>query len=155
MLLFRASTATTAVWLVRCRAPVRQLAIRASFVEAHDTYVHHHRTALIPAGFVVPNDSREWPPEHHGMALGKEAKGYRKQFLDQTMPLEDVRVLEDIGFAWERSEYQWSHVVVPALMAYKKVHGDLNVAKSFVVPEEDPWPIKSWGARLGNTVIRI
>jgi hypothetical protein len=71
------------------------------------------------------------------MALGKEAKGYRKQFLDQEMPPEDVCVLEDIGFAWERYEYQWSHVVVPALMAYKKMHGDLIVAKSFVKPEED------------------
>ena len=124
-------------------------------MEAHEAYVEHHRTALIPAGFVVPNDSPECPREHHGMALGKEAKGYRKQFLDQTMPLEDVRVLEDIGFAWERSEYQWSHVVVPALMAYKKVHGDVNVAKSFVVPAEDPWPNKSWGVRLGAIVSQI
>jgi hypothetical protein len=89
------------------------------------------------------------------MALGKEAKGYRKQFLDQTMPLEDVCTLEDIGFAWERSEYQWSHVVVPALMAYKKVHGNLNVAQSFVVPEEDPWPIKSWSLKLGSAFVKI
>ena len=49
----------------------------------------------------------------HGMELGKEAKRYRKQFLDQSMPVEDVHTLHAIDFAWERSAYQWAHVVVP------------------------------------------
>jgi hypothetical protein len=89
------------------------------------------------------------------MELGKEAKGYRKQFLDQVIPVEDVRVLEDIGFAWEKSEYQWAHVVVPALMAYKQAHGDLNIAQNFVVPSEGPWPEKCWGVRLGTSIHRI
>jgi hypothetical protein len=79
------------------------------------------------------------------MELGKEAKGYRKQFLDQSMPVEDVHILHDIEFAWERSAYQWAFVVVPAMITYKNTHGDLNIAKSFVVPSEDPWPEKSWG----------
>ena len=59
------------------------------------------------------------------MELGKEAKRYRKQFLGQAMAFEDVHTLEDIVFAWESSEYQLAHVVVPALVAYKKAHGDL------------------------------
>jgi hypothetical protein len=78
------------------------------------------------------------------MELGKEAKGYRKQFLDQLMPVEDVQILHDIEFAWERSAYQWTHVVVPALMAYKNARGDLNIANRFVVPSEGPWPEKNW-----------
>jgi hypothetical protein len=89
------------------------------------------------------------------MELGKEAKGYRKQFLDQVMPLEDVHTLHNIDFAWEKSAYQWAHVVVPALMAYKNTYCDLNIAKSFVVPSEDPWPEKSWESKLGAVINRI
>jgi hypothetical protein len=89
------------------------------------------------------------------MELGKEAKRYRKQFLDQAMAFEDVHTLEDITFAWERSEYQWAHVVVPALIAYKKAHGDLNIVQNFIVPAKDAWPEQSWGLPLGSTVSQI
>jgi hypothetical protein len=89
------------------------------------------------------------------MELGKEAKKYRKQFLDQKMLLEDVHILEDVEFAWEKNEYQWAHVVVPALTAYKEVHGDLNVAQNFIVPAEDSWPEKTWGLPLGRAVNMI
>jgi hypothetical protein len=89
------------------------------------------------------------------MELGKEATRYRKQFLDQVMPMEDVHILHDIQFAWERSEYQWAHVVVPALATYKNTHGDLNVAQNFVVPSEDPWPEKSRELKLGALITRI
>jgi hypothetical protein len=47
------------------------------------------------------------------------------------MPLLDVQILEDLGFAWERSEYQWAHVIAPALIAYKEAH-------CFIVPAEEP-----------------
>jgi hypothetical protein len=77
------------------------------------------------------------------MELGKETKGYRKQFLDQVMPVEDVHILHDIDFAWEKTTYQWAQVVVSALIAYKNTHGDLNIARTFVVPSEDPWPEKA------------
>jgi hypothetical protein len=45
------------------------------------------RTTVVQVGFVVPSDSPGWPPELHGMELGKEATRYRKQFLDQSMPV--------------------------------------------------------------------
>ena len=68
------------------------------------------------------------------------------------MPVEDVQMLHAIDFAWERSAYQWAHVVFPALKTYKHTLGDLNIAKSFVVPSEAPWPEKSWGSKLGSVV---
>jgi hypothetical protein len=89
------------------------------------------------------------------MELGKEAKRYRKQFLDQSMPVEDVHILNDIDFAWERSAYQWAHRVVPALMAYKNTYGNLKIATNFAVPSEDAWPKKSWELKLGLTVTKI
>jgi hypothetical protein len=40
-------------------------------------------------------------------------------------------------------------------MAYKNAHGDLNIAKSFVVPSENPWPEKSWKLKLGTVISGI
>jgi hypothetical protein len=40
-------------------------------------------------------------------------------------------------------------------MAYKNTHGDLNIAQSFVVPSEDPWPEKSWESKLGLMISKI
>ena len=56
---------------------VRRLTIQAPFLKAHNAYVQHHRTVVIPLGFVVPSDSPDWPLELHRMELGKEARGYR------------------------------------------------------------------------------
>ena len=113
------ASSTIGGWVLRCRPlHVRRLTIQASFLEAHNVYVQQHRTAIIPAGFVVPSDSPDWPPELHGMELGKEATRYRKQFLDQSMPVEDVHILHDIDFAWEKSAYKWAHVVVPGLQKH-------------------------------------
>jgi hypothetical protein len=89
------------------------------------------------------------------MELGKEAKRYRKQFLDQKMALEDVHILNNIEFAWERGEHQWAYLVVPALTAYKKAYGDLNILGKFIVPANDEWPEKTWWLPLGNTVRMI
>jgi hypothetical protein len=112
------ASSTIGSWVLRCRPlHVRWLTIQASFLEAHNAYVKQHRTAIIPVGFVVPSDSSDWPPALHGMELGKEATRYRQQFLDQSMPVDHI--LHDIEFVWERSAYQWAHVGVPTLMAYK------------------------------------
>ena len=40
-------------------------------------------------------------------------------------------------------------------MAYKNTHGDLNIANSFVVPSEDPWPKKTWNMKLGRVINQI
>jgi hypothetical protein len=39
-----------------------------------------------------------------------------------------------------------------ALLAYKEVHGDLQVPKAFVVPSEAPWSEEAWGMKLGGRV---
>jgi hypothetical protein len=40
-----------------------------------------------------------------------------------------------------------------ALLIYKRLHGNLNVPSSFVVPLDDEnWPTELWGKKLGNTV---
>ena len=133
----------------------RRLTVPASFVEAHGIYVDHHGSALISVCFTVPTDSTVWPHEHHKRKLGKEAHNFRKQYMDLELPLEDMVILEDIGFAWERGEWTWENKVVPALVAFKKTTGNLIVPRQLVVPSENPWPKNAWGMKLGATCDRI
>jgi hypothetical protein len=53
------------------------------------------------------------------------------------------------------NDKRWEFTVMPALAAYRDVHGDLNVPKSFVVPPEEPWPEESWGLKLGRVTDAI
>jgi hypothetical protein len=38
------------------------------------------------------------------------------------------------------------------MMAYKNTHGDLDIAQTFVVPSEEPWPEKSWKLKFGSLI---
>ena len=42
-----------------------------------------------------------------------------------------------------------------ALLAYKEVHGDLEVPQAFVVLSEAAWPEEAWGLKLGLRVKQI
>jgi hypothetical protein len=41
---------------------------------------------------------------------------------------------------------------VTAITAYKGVHGHVHVANAFVVPASTPWPVETWGTKLGRAV---
>jgi hypothetical protein len=60
-----------------------------------------------------------------------------------------------MGFVWFRSEWIWEKQIVPGLVAYKAIHGYLEVPKSFVVPSSEEWPELSHGFRLGSAVNKI
>ena len=51
-------------------------------------------------------------------------------------------------------EWRWQ-CVLQSLVAYKKLHGDLEVPYRFVVPSEAPWPAEVWGLKLGSRVSNI
>jgi hypothetical protein len=62
--------------------------------------------------------------------------------------------LDALGFVWDDWERRWEEVRA-ALLAYREVHGDLEVPQLFVVPSEAPWPEEAWGMKLGSRVSHI
>jgi hypothetical protein len=38
-----------------------------------------------------------------------------------------IEQLEGISFAWCKNKEKWEEIIVPALLTYKKVYGDLEV----------------------------
>ena len=62
--------------------------------------------------------------------------------------------LEALRFVWDVPEWRWQ-CVLQSLLAYKEVHGDLEVLRQCVVPSEAPWPQEAWGMKLGERVHNI
>jgi hypothetical protein len=62
--------------------------------------------------------------------------------------------LDALGFVWDDLERRWEEVRA-ALLAYKEVHGDLQVPQRFVVNSQAPWPEEAWGMKLGSRVDTI
>jgi hypothetical protein len=53
------------------------------------------------------------------------------------------------------NDRRWENEVVPALLMYKDVYGDLEVPQPFEVPPSEPWPEHLWGMKLGTMVNSI
>jgi hypothetical protein len=100
------------------------------------------------------------PPEYDARyeawrKINSSASAYRSAYLNKKLPQEDFDQLESIGFAWCRHEWKWENEIVPGLLAFKKVHGDLELPNKFVVPLGDEWPEKLLGMKLGVIVQHI
>ncbi|DBA01757.1 TPA: hypothetical protein N0F65_010167 [Lagenidium giganteum] len=57
--------------------------------------------------------------------------------------------------ALSKSERDWKERVLPALQTFRQVKKHCIVDQRFVVPEEEPWPIETYGLRLGTIVHNI
>jgi hypothetical protein len=132
----------------------RSLTISAEFKAAHGVYVEANGSiAWVPDKLVkcMGDD-----PKHSAwLTLKQQAKQFRLAYRYQKLPQEDFEQLKGIGFAWCKNEEKWEKVVVPALLTYKEVHGDLEVPQQFEVPPSKPWPEHLWGMKLGTTVSQI
>jgi hypothetical protein len=122
-----------------------------ALVQYHDV----HGDLGIPAKYKVPEEE-PWPEGMWGVGLGNMANSIRCSGSFVRGNPERKQWLEERGFRFEtkdaprlEDDSRWEFSVVPALAAYRDVHGDLNVPFAFVVPSEEPWPEESWGLRLG------
>ena len=124
-----------------------------SLLAGLDAYGEQFGHVRVPKKFVVP-DADDWPVEAHGLELGLQVSGLRKQKKRGTLSQDDVAQLEALRFVWDVPEWRWQ-CVLQSLLAYQEVHGDLEVPTAFVVPSEAPWPEEAWGMKLGRRVDTI
>jgi hypothetical protein len=107
----------------------------------------------VPASFVVPSEA-PWPEGAWGFKLGHRVSKIRHDAHFVKGHPERRAELDAMGFVWAESERRWEEVRA-ALLAYQKVHGDLQVPKNFAVPSEAPWPEVVCGMKLGERVNSI
>ena len=113
-------------------------------------YKEIHGDMLVPAAFIIPNNSPEWRDETWGIRLGVKVNSTRggKSFKDKRADL--IR----IGFDFNPQCISYGYdLVKAALILYKELNNDMLVPASFVIPELcDAWPQHMWGMRLGRCV---
>ena len=150
-----AGACSGAAALAGTRASVlgRRHYLAPSLLAGLDAYGEQFGHVRVPYKFVVP-DADGWPAELRGLELGLQVSGLRTQKKRGTLSQDDVAQLEALRFVWDVPEWRWQ-CVLQSLLAYKEVHGDLEVPKRFVVPSEAPWPEEAWGMKLGGRVNNI
>ncbi|TMW57866.1 hypothetical protein Poli38472_013340 [Pythium oligandrum] len=110
---------------------------------------------VVPPSFRIPHEEDAWPTELHGARLGTmlmrlytaiknpEYRHLREQLVAMGLPPSAVD--------WR--EFHWRETTLAALTMYQRLHGDLYVPRSFVVPQDDAqWPRSTWGLALGRQV---
>ena len=150
-----AGACSGAAALAGTRASVlgRRHYLAPSLLAGLDAYGEQFGHVRVPTAFVVP-DADGWPEEARGLALGLQVSGLRTQKKRGALAQDDVAQLEARSFVWNLYDWKWQ-CVLQSLQAYQKLHGDLQVPQSFVVPSEAPWPEEAWGVKLGSRVDTI
>ncbi|KAE9300889.1 hypothetical protein PF008_g22900 [Phytophthora fragariae] len=121
------------------------------------TFLALKKHLILPVAFVVPRDDDAWPRETWGYPLGKHAVWLRTCWRKgQPAPHFALRDLEEIDFAFDRSQYKWDHLIKPALRRYFELYGDTDVPQTFRIPTGDvAWPERLWGFSIGHRVFNI
>eukprot|EP00752_Nemacystus_decipiens_P003968 g3634.t1 len=120
----------------------------------------------VPMRFVVPAED-PWPMQIWGHKLGTRIAQMRMtgRYLGQDEATADKRrtALEQFGFEWrlrvKDDEYEMDgtpeefSIVCEGLSVYRQLGGSVpNMSPTWVVPNADPWPIKTRGFPLGAQV---
>ncbi|KAH7462964.1 uncharacterized protein KRP23_13181 [Phytophthora ramorum] len=129
-----------------------QQAVKPAFLK----FLQLQKHLLVPIAFRVPYGDEMWPKAAWGYPLGKHARWLRKQWRKGKINKTTQKELDEMPFAWDRSEYKWAHFVLPAFRRFYEFHGHTKVPHDFIIPEADPeWPEHLWGQRLGYKVISM
>ncbi|KAE8986547.1 hypothetical protein PR003_g17312 [Phytophthora rubi] len=122
------------------------------------TFLKLKKHLMVPIKFVVPHGDEAWPEAAWGYPLGKHGVWLRKQWREgghRIVP-KQLKELEEMEFAWDRSQYRWDRFVLPALRRFYELNGHTDVPELYRIPKGSPeWPEHLWGQRLGNKVADI
>lgn len=99
--------------------------------------------------FVVPRED-PWPRHAWGMKLGFTVNNIRSRGDFFELVGRDMERLEKLGFVWNTSEAKWRQRILPSLRTFVAVFGHATIDRNFVVPAEPPWPVNTWGTKLGK-----
>eukprot|EP00639_Heterosigma_akashiwo_P014875 CAMPEP_0206364060 /NCGR_PEP_ID=MMETSP0294-20121207/1981_1 /ASSEMBLY_ACC=CAM_ASM_000327 /TAXON_ID=39354 /ORGANISM="Heterosigma akashiwo, Strain CCMP2393" /LENGTH=415 /DNA_ID=CAMNT_0053809561 /DNA_START=431 /DNA_END=1674 /DNA_ORIENTATION=+ len=116
----------------------------------------------VPAKFVVPREE-PWPEACAGLRLGTSVASIRSVGRYVKNAPDRVEALDELGFEWrlrarelrdESAHEEWE-LIVEAVALYQQ-EGDINeIAATYIVPQQEPWPERTWGLPLGDRLGRV
>ena len=119
-------------------------------------YKELHGNMEVPYYAFVVFSSNDWPEKTWGMQLGSTVSIIRSKGVFVRDDADWRKWFEEQGFVFDVCEQQWENVVVPALLKFKELHGNMDVPVRFTVPSSDgDWPGEIRCMRLGRSLGRI
>jgi len=113
-------------------------------------YKEMYNDLFIPLKFVVPRTT-EWPEESWDMSLGHCVSSIR---IGMTFK-QHKEDLIGIGFEYGTLKDYRFELIKKAVVLYYKLHMNLRLKNTYVVPHRAEWPEEMWGMNLGNTAAKI
>ena len=125
------------------RRPIGFPIVKASLLH----YQLLYGNMLVPTSFTVPADGWGWPKESWNIRLGIVVQTLRRgSYADRKQELIEM------GFCYDVYKERYT-IVLAALLAYKKLHGNVLVPQHFVVPSKsEVYHKDALGLKLGSVV---
>ncbi|TMW57546.1 hypothetical protein Poli38472_003471 [Pythium oligandrum] len=109
----------------------------------------------VPATFVTPANDDQWPPESLKYHLGRQLQLIRKNGRTAPDVQDALEELDTLGFKFDVVESEFLEKVLPSLHAFNEKFGHCDVPRGFVVPQDESWPQRAWGLKLGTAANAI
>ncbi|KAL4166932.1 hypothetical protein KRP22_012419 [Phytophthora ramorum] len=119
-------------------------------------YKELNGNADVPLAFTIPSHAEDprWPKVLEGYMLGRHVYMVRSGKY-ATQVRDSKEELDELGFSFRLVDKVWGESIFPALEVFAAQYGHCDVGQDFVVPSDEPWPLDSWGLKLGDTVKNI
>jgi hypothetical protein len=121
-------------------------------------YKQLYGNLLVPQPFVIPSQNEDWPQETWGLRLGARVNAIRSQGTFVKTNPERTKILTDLGFEWETSN--WSKSAATTKKGRKrKEQEETNIETYFndaegIRDEDSPSSpfLQNPGSTMGNTM---
>ena len=141
------------------------------FIDALGCYRTIHGHVMVPATYIVPRDNNEYPKACWDLPLGSivQRLRLRHDFLTGENAIERKDQLDNMGFVWDVSEYNFIKFL-NALRHFDKLErretstqqsrfkysSAIRVPSKFIVPSGDEsWPRELWDYQLGAKCMAV
>lgn len=113
---------------------------------AFERYLELHGDLVVPYLYRIPDDSDLWPKETHGMRLGVVASKVRRGTYYQ--PLKNELAIMGMNVTHQIRPLDGETLKL-CLLRFKEIYGSMRVPFTYSIPNDDTWPERARGMKLG------
>lgn len=120
-------------------------------------YYKSYRQKWLDMGIPLNDSKSAISEENNNEKINVENSSHDAPIDISISEREEVASNSNANIIPQKSTGKWlgDKTFVAILKVYEKIYSELRVPPSFIVPEEDPWPIEYHGYPLGNRVLTI
>ncbi|RLN20985.1 hypothetical protein BBJ28_00008047, partial [Nothophytophthora sp. Chile5] len=127
---------------------------REKVLPALKAYHEAYRHCRVWSSFVVPGEP-QWSVTARGLKLGVVVSDMRSKGIYADQATRDKLELQELGFIWDRSDWEWKERILPSMETFSDAFGHCRVPINFAVPSDASWSKQAHGLKLGRVMADI